>query len=344
MDYSDIIKDNRDNHSRVNWWPKFAFHYTDVTNAVSILDSGFLYSRLDATHMKMMRNDNASRQVIDMTNPDTISKVRFYFRPLTPTQYYNEGYKHAELRYDGDEHANTPVPIFFLFDLEKLLQQPTVSFSETSQAGRGTKAFSGVDAFSKLKFDYIYSQGFENFEEMKPYRHAEVLHSGSMMIEPFLDTVLCRNDIERTTLLNLLSGKNQLAYRKYRDKIKVYNKDVFENNGLYITDCIYSKCQVSISFSDSLNKRRYADRMKSQLHKDQLKPIRVLVIISWFKSKEMIYRTEVEANVDYEAPKTIYVTNLPDVQHAKKIGITVYFDNKLMCYKTQSIEAAEVIS
>ena len=36
MEYIDIIRDNSENHSPVSWWPKFAFHYTDVTNAVSI--------------------------------------------------------------------------------------------------------------------------------------------------------------------------------------------------------------------------------------------------------------------------------------------------------------------
>lgn len=88
MEYIDIIRDNSENRSPVSWWPKFAFHYTDVTNAVSILSSGFLYSRADATHLRVMKNDNASRQVIDMTDSDVVSKVRFYFRPLTPTQYH----------------------------------------------------------------------------------------------------------------------------------------------------------------------------------------------------------------------------------------------------------------
>ena len=56
MEYIDIIRDNSENHSPVSWWPKFAFHYTDVTNAVSILSSGFLYSRADAAHMRVMKN------------------------------------------------------------------------------------------------------------------------------------------------------------------------------------------------------------------------------------------------------------------------------------------------
>ena len=87
MGYSEIIKENCEKHSSVSWWPKFAFHYTDVTNAVSILDTGYLYSRVNAERMKIMKNDNASRQVIDMTISEAAAHVRFYFRPLTPTQF-----------------------------------------------------------------------------------------------------------------------------------------------------------------------------------------------------------------------------------------------------------------
>ena len=84
-----------------------------------------------------MLNDNASRQVIYMTNMSVLSNVRFYFRPLTPTQYYNEGYKHPAIRYDNDSEANIPVPIFFLFDLAKLLSLKGVKFSERRQSGGG---------------------------------------------------------------------------------------------------------------------------------------------------------------------------------------------------------------
>ena len=53
MTYKDIIRDNCENHSSVSWWPKFAFHYTDISNAISILHSGFLYSRASATILKL---------------------------------------------------------------------------------------------------------------------------------------------------------------------------------------------------------------------------------------------------------------------------------------------------
>ena len=192
MEYIEIIRENCEKHSRVSWWPKFAFHYTDVTNAIGILSSGYLYSRTNATHLNMMRNDNASRQVIDMTSSGVESKVRFYFRPLTPTQYYNEGYKHGSLRYNHDENANVPVPVFFLFDLDKLLSLPGVHFSETTQAGHGAKTYSGVEAFSKINFDYIYDNSYENFDTTKNYRHAEIMHPNSLAIETCLHSILCR--------------------------------------------------------------------------------------------------------------------------------------------------------
>lgn len=343
MEYIDIIRDNSKNHSPVSWWPKFAFHYTDVTNAVSILKSGNLYSRADASQLRVMKNDNASRQVIDMTKSDVVSKVRFYFRPLTPTQYYNEGYKHPELRYDGDENANVPVPIFLLFDLEKLLSLPGVEFSETSQAGYGAQVYSGIEAFSRLNFDYIYDNSFENFETTKLYRHAEIVHPKSMAIESCISNVLCRNNLERATLLNLLREENPLAFAKYQNIIKAYRHDTFENNGVFLTDCSYHANTINISFSDTYHGTRYIERMMNRFGLDTLKPIKVKVWIKWFNARTTVHQESIEVQVDITNPGgALTITGLPDFPAAKDIGIKVYFDDKLMCYVIQSLESSEV--
>ena len=118
MTFYEIIQQNCEK-APVGWWPRYAYHYTDVSNAVNILSTGYLYSRIKTQEANLMANDNASIQVINMTESATTSYVRFYFRPLTPTQYYNEGFKHSCIRYD-DENANVPVPVFLLFDLEKV--------------------------------------------------------------------------------------------------------------------------------------------------------------------------------------------------------------------------------
>lgn len=344
MEYIDIIRDNCENHSPVSWWPRFAFHYTDVTNAVSILDSGFLYSRADAAYLRIMKNDNASRQVIDMTDSDVVSKVRFYFRPLTPTQYYNEGYKHPALRYDQDENANVPVPIFLLFDLEKLLSLQGVRFSETSQAGHGSISYSGAEEFSKLNFDYIYDNDYNNISVTKSYRHAEIVHPNSMPIESCISNILCRNSLERTTLLNLLRETNPLAFSKYQNIIKVYKRDTFENNGVFLTECFYHENAVSISFSDTYAGKRYIDRMMEKVGITELKPIKVRIWLKWFNARNVIKQESVEIPVDIRDPGGVLtIKGLPDIPQAKDIGIKVYFDDKLMCYAVQSLASSEFL-
>jgi RNA:NAD 2'-phosphotransferase (TPT1/KptA family) len=69
MSYKEIILNN-EKFAPVRWWPHYAYHYTDIRNAVSILESGMLYSRMQAEELHVMQNDNASRQVIDMTEHD----------------------------------------------------------------------------------------------------------------------------------------------------------------------------------------------------------------------------------------------------------------------------------
>lgn len=343
MGFLEVIQDNCKNHCKVSWWPRFAFHYTDVTNAVSILSEGTLFSRTDAQRFHIMQNDNASRQVIDMTNSNVVSMVRFYFRPLTPTQYYNEGYKHPALRYDGDENANTPVPIFFLFDLASILSLPEVQFSETSQAGYGATVFSGEEAFKKLNFDAIYSTGWEDSKQYKNYRHAEITHRGPLAIEPYLRTILCRNVQDRTTLLNLLRESDPFAYQKYRDIIKVYKNDTFQNNGLCVESCIVHENTLSITFSDSYQKQKYMDRMKEKLNVNDIRPISVRIECRWFNTRRLIYQESFSVGLDYANPGNIVIRNMPVIPNTRELGIKVFFDDKLVCYQRQSVSDSEVI-
>lgn len=343
MNYADVIQDNYFHHSPVRWWTKYAFHYTDVTNAVSILDSGTLFSRSKAEHMGLMQNDNASRQVIDMTQTEASACVRFYFRPLTPTQYYNEGFKHVQLRYDDDENANTPVPIFFLFDLEKLLSIPGVQFSEQKQAGYGSPLWEGVEAFSKMRFDYIYSNGLKNIGEMKSYRHAEILHRNSMAIDSCLRYIVCRNDVERLTLMNLLKHKNIKAFIKYRDKVYVAKENMFEHNGLYVTKCQYHSGKISISFSDTYEKQHYAQGQKNKNHVKELRPIRIRVELDWLNQRGVVGHASNEVLRDYESTVELVYKKIPYYPNARTIKIQVFIENKLMCCVEYALDDAELI-
>lgn len=59
-----------------SWWPDFLFHFTDIKNVVSILNSGFLLSRRQLALRDKNWEDAASPKIIGRTNPDITDYVR----------------------------------------------------------------------------------------------------------------------------------------------------------------------------------------------------------------------------------------------------------------------------
>lgn len=336
MTFAEIIQNNCEKVSP-SWWPKFAYHYTDVTNAVSILSSGKLYSRVKAGAKGVMENDNASRQVIDMTETHATSYVRFYFRPLTPTQYHNEGYKHRQIRYDGDINANVPVPVFLLFDLEKLLSMEGTKFSALSQAGRGNPVYSGVDAFAALPFDSIYSNGYCS-DEVRMHRHAEILYPDEFPIEPTIRGVFCRNDCERSTLMNLLKDNNPTAFYRYKDKIRVARSDTFERNGLFVESILYHDNTLSCVFSATPEKEKYAQRYA----RGELDYMEASFLFEWKNSKETLKSLAHTLSISYWE-KPVAFARLPQVKGAHTLRVTLKIDGQLICVFEHSLTAFELV-
>lgn len=333
MTFAEIIQNNRNTlDSSIRWWAKYAFHYTDITNALSILQSGTLFSRMKAKAEHVMKNDNASFQVIDTTTSDIQSYVRFYFRPLTPTQYYNEGYKHPALRYDSDQNANVPVPVFFAFNLEELLSDPKVKFSEFSQAGYGSRILSGVEEFSKLAFDKIYSDGQVD-DETRKYRHAELLYPDFYPIGNSLEAILCRNEFEQAMLLSMLYRQNEKAFYQFKPLIKVCKEKMFEKNGLFLQNVQLDGNRISFSFADSYNKRQYAKSSIERNHiAEPLEPLKLIFTFEWRRSKNLLKQISVESAFDYQKQHGVVFT-LPQITQATVLSITVKCNNDLIGYK-----------
>ncbi len=330
MTYREIIQNNCKSVASVQWWPLYAFHYTDVTNAIGILKEDTIYSRLDATQKRLMSNDNASRQVIDMTFSGAISRVRFYFRPLTPTQYHNEGYKHYRLRYCGDSNANVPVPVFFLFDLETLLKMEETCFSEKSLAGAGIDLCKGEESFSKLNFSQIYKVGpMEDSEAEKKYRHAEIVYPGAFNIENSLRYIVCRNDIERGTLLNLLRRESPKAFLKYKD-IVIVQPDCYEYNGLYVDQSYFHDDRVVVAFSNTAKKRQYTQKNKTNPSEQLL--LSAEAEFEWMHSSNLILRQGCKFQIDYENSGQMTFTNLKKPNGATALYMKMLIEKKMVCY------------
>lgn len=185
------------------WWPEHLFHFTDLTNAVSILSGGELLSRAELERTGTLGVDIASPDVISCTAPGWKEYVRLYFRPRTPTQYRNEGFRPVNQRELGGAHC--PLPIVFMFDAKRILCQSRTRFSEGNLAAN---AIVGDTAgfFVSLPFEKIYHDAslwqFSDGEKRTIifHRHAEVIVPRALDLSA-LKWIWCRSQAEFETFL-----------------------------------------------------------------------------------------------------------------------------------------------
>ena len=185
-----------------NWWPDYLFHFTDIQNVVSILKQGALLSREEALSRGLMDTDNASQEVIGSTDDAWKDYVRLYFRPKTPTQFRNEGFRPIEQRWQG---AHCPVPIYLLFDSRAVLSRADSQFTDGNLAS-GPMVFSDVSELEQIPFKYVYHDSSipdDLKSQVVFHRHAEVIVPKRMGLET-LRYIVCRSQAEYETLLHLL--------------------------------------------------------------------------------------------------------------------------------------------
>lgn len=254
MEYKDIILLQKQKlNENIQWWTSFFYHFTDVHNAVNILKKGWIMSRKYVSDNGIMENDNASKAVIQATNTKSKNYGRLYFRPLTPTQYHNEGFKPHETR-DVEIDASCPVPIFLCLSSLATLQYPGTEFAEKGIAGNRHNIQSGVEAFSHLNFSKIYHNSWYDTKEdsdIKEYRLSEVIRENGFPLEPLLQCILCRSIAERETFLYLIKSYSLRMYNSYKNKIFYLPKyQCFFNNGIFIKKATINNSYLILSFNE----------------------------------------------------------------------------------------------
>lgn len=234
-----------------SWWPNFVFHYAALENAISILESGALYSRNEAISRRLPSTDSASASVLARTSDTYKSYARLYFRPKTPTQYSNEGIRPR----DAIVHdAHCPVPVFLLFDSRDVLTRASTRFSSGSLAGFNPgRVGTTASFFEKLPFKQIYHNSSLKEDEKRDIiasRHAEVIVPGQLDLEP-LRFIWCRSEAEKETLLSLLSEmqRNQWANKVFHGK----KYDLFFSRWSYVDRVALGETSARFSFNRNAN-------------------------------------------------------------------------------------------
>ena len=185
------------------WWPICLFHCTDITNVVSILRQGEIVSRNRITAVGQLPMDIASPDVIEGTDSRWPGYVRLYFRPKTPTQYNNEGFRPVGQR---ALNSHCPVPVYLIFDALAVLSRTDSCFSDGNLGSANANVYEDVSFLEQIPFDLVYHDTrFDRSErdQVVDHRNAEVLVPQRMGLES-LRYIGCRSDAEYKTLLHLL--------------------------------------------------------------------------------------------------------------------------------------------
>ena len=217
----------------------FVYHFTHLFNAVDIIKERKISSRKRAEG----NFSNAAGNLVDRRRT-AHNYARFYFRPQTPTQFYNEclGWDDLLTTSWGKSYFSRakdlglprcPIPVFFKFDLkEVLLKMPDKCFYSTGnmQTNRSQVKKVAQDPNS-LNTLYLYS-GPEDFENYKQYAQQEFLIEKEFDFSQ-LDSfeISCYNEEYEDIL------KSQLVNDPICKKINSYSWDVFHrgNRELHIS-------------------------------------------------------------------------------------------------------------
>jgi hypothetical protein len=225
------------------WWPDYLFHFTDISNAVRILQDGELVCR---SRSKMAR-DIASSQVISQTGDAWKDHVRLYFRPRTPTQYHNEGFRPSNCF--SPLQAHCPMPIFFLFDSESLLTLPQACYSDGNLAVDHPKVGDDAAFLESIPFEKVFHDSWLTEDEKRNiiyHRHAEVLVPDKLDLHA-LRWICCRTEAELCTLRHLLSA-NKL--KKHIQKVKI-GKTLYHRRWTFVESAELEQRLVTVRFNRS---------------------------------------------------------------------------------------------
>lgn len=137
----------------------FIFHYTHVANAIQVLKDQALKSRYRARQL------NNSAGTVWQSNTKPRPYARFYFRPRTPNQFYNEnlGLIHRPRdyhyqRWEGMDYPKCIFPVFFRVNLYGLLSfsDLDIKISNGNMQRRHTRFSSIEEMISVFNFSDVF--------------------------------------------------------------------------------------------------------------------------------------------------------------------------------------------
>jgi hypothetical protein len=221
-------------------WKGNIYHFTHIDNAVEIIKNRKIQSRNKAN----IKGDAAGNVV--HRRDDAHDYARFYFRPNTPTQFYNEflgkntsdGYRNNHNEWvswyekaRGLGYPKCPIPIFFRFSLKEVLFNcETKCCISNGNMQTSSTRFGSIDKMiDKFGFEDLYytPEQYATKEDYNRYRNfaqQEFLIKDEFLfndIEHF--EIVCPSEADKKLLINLLGDEHKDILQKIVLDSNYYN-------------------------------------------------------------------------------------------------------------------------
>lgn len=239
------------------------YHFAHLFNAVSIIKSRKILSRIGGKGLF----ENSAGSNVHRRNT-AHHYARFYYRPQTPTQYYNEtlgedshsskdkwvfgGYDYRgrkiwnsyiecpTTKYWGAQRLGSPkcpMPVFFEFDLQEILNHclNKCYYSTGNMQGDNSQVIPIVDNPNRLNTSYLYSTIEDGLDTYKAYSQQEFLVWNELdfsSLENF--RIICYND-EQAKLLKMQLGDDPICNHITTDTWTSSGIDIFHRTNRTIS-------------------------------------------------------------------------------------------------------------
>jgi len=201
----------------------YVYHFTHLENMSSILEDGVLKSR-----SKAVFKDSASHGAIGHTIEEKKDYVRFYFRPKTPTQYYNENFGREDSLEKLGSEPICPIPIFLKIPIDEILVHPTIEWEVSlgNMAKTTTQYGNTSELMKQFDFNGVYLEKDNGFQgRCFASSQQEFLIKNQLPLNSLNFEIICQDKSSLDSLIAMLGKGNPLIA-----KISIDAKYFYNNN------------------------------------------------------------------------------------------------------------------
>lgn len=286
--------------------PLKIYHFSHMFNAIEIIKNRKIMSRNKAEETNSLKADSAG-SVVHRTNK-AHPYARFYFRPKSPTQFYNEclgwdstlltNWKNPKSYYSQACNLHLPkcpMPVFFEFDLREVIAKKTDKcyYSSGNLQTNLASVFKVDDDPNEIRTEYLYNDISDAYDMARSSGGYD--RNGHHM---YMNKIKEQSQQEFLVL-------DELDFSEL-DSLKIYCYNEFQKNLLiqYLgDDDIISKIEVGYSmFSHSnrqLEMKDNNDEVSIKSDYDVSGCAYLLVKGGLIKNKESIKNTTVSGSIIY---------------------------------------------